>query len=67
MTQCSNDTDILNEKSLDDAIDGYVKGRYNFTQLKIYMDWNEFTLADIDFNAIYKAKLSNLLKKRITQ
>ena len=67
MTQCSNDTDILNEKSLDDAIDGYVKGKYNFNKLKIYMDWNEFTLADIDFNSIYKAKLSNLLKKRITQ
>lgn len=61
------DKSILDEKSLDDAINGYVNGKYNFIQLKMYLDWNEFTLADIDFDAVYKARLSNLLKKRIMQ
>ena len=59
------DTDVLTEKSLEDVIQGYIIGKYNFTELKMYLDWNEFNLSDIDFNKIYKARLAMMLKRRL--
>ena len=59
------DTDVLTEKSLEDVIQGYIIGKYNFTELKMYRDWNEFNLSDIDFNKIYKARLAMMLKRRL--
>lgn len=53
---------LFGNKCLNEVIDDYIAGKYNFREFKLYLDWNDFTLADIDFQAIYKERLKTAMK-----
>ena len=56
--------ELFGTKCLNEVIDGYIAGEYNFSDLKLYLDWNEFTLNDIDFQKIYAERLKKAVMKR---